>query len=131
MYFLFNLSHNVKSCGHFCQILSFFMMSTYQIWSCNVTQETNFEKLLCFPNSAFNIGKSYKIFNRKALYFRSYRPKTLWGGVQNTPSAFRVKGFSNCNKVLTLMKSKSQNINLVARFFYLLFLALYNALKYG
>ena len=43
-----------------------------------------FEKILFFPNSAFNIRKSYKISGRKALYFRSYQPKTS-RGVENTP----------------------------------------------
>ena len=44
-------------------------------------------KKLLFPNSAFNIWKSYKVFSRKALYFRSYQPETS-RGVENT---FRVK----------------------------------------
>ena len=84
MYFLLNLSHYVKSYGHLCEILAFFMMPALQIWPCQVTQEANFEKNLFFPNSAFNIGKSCKISNRKALYFRSYQPKTSWG-VENIP----------------------------------------------
>ena len=58
MYFLLNLSHYVKSCGHFCQILAFLKMLAHQIWSCHVTQEVNFEKCLCFPDSAFHIRKS-------------------------------------------------------------------------
>ena len=44
MYFLLNLSHCVKSYGHFCQILASFTMPAYQIWLCHVTQEANFEK---------------------------------------------------------------------------------------
>ena len=80
MYFILNLSHYVKSCGHFCQILVFFTMPAHQIWSFRVTQEASFEKFLFFPNSAFNISKNYKIFSRKALYFRSYQPKTSRGG---------------------------------------------------
>ena len=73
-------------------ILAFFTMPALQIWSCHVTQEANFEKILLFPNSAFNIRKSYKISSRKVLYFKSYQPKTS-RGVENTPlpSAFRVK----------------------------------------
>ena len=51
-------------------------MPALQIWSCHVTQEANFEKILLFPNPAFNIGKSWKISSRKPLYFRSYQPKT-------------------------------------------------------
>ena len=79
MYFLLILSHYVKSCGHFCQILEFFMMPAHQIWPCHVTQEANFETFLRFPNSALNIRTSYKISSRKALYFRSYQPKTSQG----------------------------------------------------
>ena len=37
------------------------------------------KKFLFFPNSAFNIKKSFKISSRKALYFRSYQPKTSPG----------------------------------------------------
>ena len=52
-----------------------------------MTQEANFEKHLFFLNSTFNIGKSYKISSRKALYFRSYQPKTSRGegGGKQTP----------------------------------------------
>ena len=71
MYFSLNLSHYVKTYGHLCQILAFFTMPALQIWSCHVTQEANFEKILFFPNSAFNVGESCKISSRKALYFRS------------------------------------------------------------
>ena len=79
MYFLLNLSHYVKSYDHLCQILAFFTMPALQIWPCHVTQEANFEKISFFPNSAFNIGKSCKISSTKALYFRSYQPKTSQG----------------------------------------------------
>ena len=93
MYFLLSLSHYVKSYGHFCQFLTFFTMPAIKIWPCHVTQEANFEKFLFFPNSAFNIRKSYKISSRKALYFRSYQPKTSRRGGKHPPppSAFRVK----------------------------------------
>ena len=40
---------------------------------------SKFRKILFFPNSAFNIGKSCKISSRKALYFRSHQPKTSRG----------------------------------------------------
>ena len=91
MYFLLNLSHCVKSYGHFCQILVLFMMTAHQIWSCHVTQDANFEIFLFCPNSKLNIWKRQKISSGKALYFRSYQPKTSQG-VENTPppSAFRV-----------------------------------------
>ena len=54
-------------------------MPTLQIWPCHMTQKANFEKNLFFLNSTVNVGQSCKIANRKALYFRSYQPKTLWG----------------------------------------------------
>ena len=81
MYFLFllNLSHYVKSYGHFCQILAFFTIPTHQIWSCPVTQaskQANFENFPFDPNFTFNIRKNHKISSGKALYFRSYQPKT-------------------------------------------------------
>ena len=66
------------------------MMPALQIWSCHVTQEANFEKILLFSNSTFNIRKSYKISNGKALYFRSYQLKTSQGVENTPPSAFRV-----------------------------------------
>ena len=90
---LLNLSHYVKSYRHLCQILVFFTMPTLQIWPCHVTQEANFKKILFFPNFAFNIGKNCKISSTKALYFRSYQPKTSrgGGGWKTPPCAFRVK----------------------------------------
>ena len=42
MYFLLNLSHCLRRCGYFCQIL-FFTMPAHQIWSCHVTQDAEFE----------------------------------------------------------------------------------------
>ena len=84
-YFLLNLSHYVKSYGHLCQIWHFFLMPAHQIWSCHVTQEANFEKFLFFPTSAFNIRKSYKIYRRRALYFRSYQLKTSRRGGKHLP----------------------------------------------
>ena len=44
-----------------------------------MTQKANFEKIFIFFNSAFNIRKIYKMSSRKALYFRSYQPKTSPG----------------------------------------------------
>ena len=90
IYFLLNLSHYVKSYGHFCQICFFFTMTAHQIWSCHVTQKENFENLLSCPNSTFNIRKSHRISSGKALYFRSYQPKPSQGE-HPLPSAFRVK----------------------------------------
>ena len=42
-YFLFNLSHCVKSKGNF-RYIWLFTISTHQIWSYHVTQYANFEK---------------------------------------------------------------------------------------
>ena len=67
MYFLLNSSHYVKRYGHLCQILAIFTMPA--IWLCHMIQEANFEKMLFFPNFAFNIKKSCKISSRKALYY--------------------------------------------------------------
>ena len=80
MYLLLNLSNYVKSYRGLCQFLALFTMPTLQIWPCHVTQEANFEKILFFPNSAFNIRKTYKISSRKALCFRSCQPKSHRGG---------------------------------------------------
>ena len=98
MYFLLNLSHYVKSCGHFCQILAFFTMPTDQIWSYHVTQEANFKNFLFCPNSTFNIRKSHKISSRKVekLSTSEIISQKLHGegggGVENTPlSACRAK----------------------------------------
>ena len=83
MYLLLNLSHCVKSYGHFSQILAFFAMPAHQIWSCHVIQDANFKIFLLFPNYTFNIRKRSKISSGQALYFRSYQPKTS-RGVGNT-----------------------------------------------
>ena len=39
MHFSLNLSHYVKNCGHFCQILAFFIMPAHQILSYHVTKK--------------------------------------------------------------------------------------------
>ena len=53
-------------------------------------QDTNFDFLKYFPDSTFNIRKSHKLSSGKAVYVRSYEPKTSQG-VENTPipRAFR------------------------------------------
>ena len=74
-------------------------MPAHQIWSCHVTQDANFENVLFCPNSTFNMRKSHKLSGGKALYFRSYQPKTSRGGGGgggegwnlHPSSAFRVK----------------------------------------
>ena len=57
----------------------FFKMPAQQIWSYHVTQEANFEFFLFCPNSTINFSKSPKISSAKALYVRSYQPKTSRG----------------------------------------------------
>ena len=65
LYFLLNLCYCVKSYGHFCQILAFFMMLAHQIWSCHMAQDANFENLLFCSNFVFNIRKSHKFLVEK------------------------------------------------------------------
>ena len=92
MYFLLNLSHYVKSYGHLCQILVFFYHARPPNIAMSHDPRRKFRKKnYFFSNSAFNIRKSYKISSRKALYFRSYQPKTSWELEPPPPSAFRVK----------------------------------------
>ena len=94
MYFLLNLSLFVKSYGHFCQTLALFTMLTHQIWSCHVTQDANFKKIFFCPNSTFTIRKSQKISSGKALYFRSYQPKT--SRVFSTPTHTHTHTHTEC-----------------------------------
>ena len=69
-----------KVVGIFVKFWLFLAMPAQQIWSYHVTQEANFEIFSFCPNSTFNIRKSHKISGGKALYFRSYQPKTSRGG---------------------------------------------------
>ena len=85
MYFLLNLSH--------------------------VTQEANFEKILFFPNSGFNIRKSHKISSRKALYFRSYQPKSSTE-MENTPPPPVLLGLNvSCFETVLEFKNNSSFIS--------------------
>ena len=94
-----------KVMGIFVKFWHFFTMPAHQIWSCHVTQVANFEKFLFFHNSAFNIRKTHKSSSGKALYFRSYQPKTSQG-VENTPPpcAFRV------NNIETQVKFPARHV---------------------
>ena len=89
MYFLLNLSNYVKRYRHLCHILAFFgcPLSTMAM---SRDPRSKFRKKFFFLNSAFNIRKIYKISGRKALYFRSYQPKTSQRVENTPPSAFRV-----------------------------------------
>ena len=85
MYFLLNLSHYVKSYEHLCQILVFFTMPALQIWPCQVTQGANFEKKIFFPNSAFNIRKSYKFLVEKLSTSKVISQKSRGSGKHLPP----------------------------------------------
>ena len=69
----------------------FFTMPALQIWPCHVTQEANFEKILPFPNSAFNIGKASKFVVEKLSTSEVISQKPHGGGKHALRSAFRVK----------------------------------------
>ena len=86
MYFLLNLSHYVKVMFlcHLCQFLAFFYDARSPNMAMSCDPRSKFRKNLFFPNTAFNITKIYEISSRKALYFRSYQPKTS-RGVENSP----------------------------------------------
>ena len=81
---LLNLSHYVKSYGHFCQILAIFTMLAHQIWSCHVTQEPNFENFLFCPDSIFNIGEITK-FLVETFSLSNFIRQEPYEGMENTP----------------------------------------------
>ena len=64
MYFLLNLSHYVKRCGH-VEFWPFFTMPAHQIWSCHVTQEANFENFLFVSILHLILGKVTKFLMGK------------------------------------------------------------------
>ena len=78
MYLLLNLSHCVKSYGHFANFYD--ARSTNTIMSRD--PRYNFENFLLCPNSTFNIRKSH---SGKALYFKSYQHKNIRGVGWKTP----------------------------------------------
>ena len=65
MYILLNLSHSVKRYGYFCQILALFTMPTYQICSCHVTQNSNFDNFYSVLNLQLILGKVTKFLVEK------------------------------------------------------------------
>ena len=96
MYFVLNLSHCVKSYGHFFQTLALFMMPTHQIWSCHVTQDANFEFFYFFLILHLILGKVTKFLLQKLSTSEViYQPENLMGeggwGKHPHASAFRVK----------------------------------------
>ena len=84
IYFLLNLSHYVKSCGHFCQILAFFTMPAHQIWSYHITQiSKNFYFVLILH---LVLGKVTKFPMEKLSTSEVISQNTLRGeGVENIP----------------------------------------------
>ena len=85
MYLLFNLSHYVKSCGHFCQILAFFYDARSPDMVMSRDPRSKFQKFLFCPNSAFNIRKVTKFLVEKFSTSEVISQKTPQG-VENTPS---------------------------------------------
>ena len=65
-----------KVVGIFVKFWHFFYGARPPNMVMSLDPRNKFREFLCFPNSTFNIGKSHKISIRKALYFRSYQPKT-------------------------------------------------------
>ena len=65
MCFLLNLSHCVKSYGHFCQILALLTKPAHQIWSCHVTQDANFELFYFVIILHLILGKVTKVLVEK------------------------------------------------------------------
>ena len=90
-----------KVLGIFVKFWHIFTMPAHQIWSYHVTQEANFDFFLFCSNSTFNIRKSHKISSGKALYFRSYQPKTSRDGKHPSPVLL---GLIRCLKVPKLRK---------------------------
>ena len=103
MYFLLNLSHHVKSYGHFCQILAIFMMPTHQIWSCHVTQDADFENFLFVLVLYFILGKVTKFVVAK-LSTSEAENLTGGGGCKHPPSTL---GLNAMKKSKTLITSLS------------------------
>ena len=46
--------------------MSSFTMTTHQIWSCQVTLSTSFEKFYFLPNSILNFRNNYQIWEKLA-----------------------------------------------------------------
>ena len=86
MYFLLNSIPYVKSCGHLCQILAFFMPA-HQIWSCHMTQEANFKKVYVFLFLHLILRKVTKFLVGKPSTSKviSQKPHGGGGGGWKTP----------------------------------------------
>ena len=86
LYFLYFLNVLFIEFDPLCQKLWASLSNSGIFYACSPNMvmshdpRSKFRKSLCFLISAFNIKKSYKISSRKALYFKSYQPKTSWGG---------------------------------------------------
>ena len=77
-------------------------------------RRSKFQKFLFCPNFTCNIRKSHKISSGKALYFRSYQPKTSRGWKHPTtpppppPNAFKVKD-ANFTVLIEILKQQQLN----------------------
>ena len=80
MYFLLNLSHCLKRCGHFCQILFFFTMPAHQIWSCHVTRDAEFEIFYFVLILYLTLRKVTKLLVEKLFASEVISRKTSGGG---------------------------------------------------
>ena len=83
MYFLLNLSHYVRSCGHFVKFWHFLMLPAHQIWSYHVTQEANFENFYSVLILHLILGKVTKSLVEKLSTSEVISQKPH-GGVENT-----------------------------------------------
>ena len=100
MYFLLNLSHCVKSYGHFCQILTF-----YDVCSPNMVMSryprSKFDKIFYFVLILHLIlGKSTKFLVEKLSASEAISQKSHRGGgggvVKNTPAVPLGLGNKSC-----------------------------------
>ena len=82
--FLLILSHCVKSYGHFCQILAIFTMPDYQILSCHMTQDGNFETFYFVLILHLILGKVTKFLVEK-LSTAKVISRNLTGGRKQPP----------------------------------------------
>ena len=70
--------------------MSNFTMTTHRIWSCHVTLATNFENFYFLPKSILNFRKVTKFGGNWCKNKKGTGKKTKFG-VENTPSAYKVK----------------------------------------
>ena len=86
-----------------CQMLwaflsnfAFFTITAHQNMIISRDPRSKFRFFLFCPNCTFNIRKSHKISSGKALYFRSYQPKTSRGDRKHPPVPLGLKRSTFC-----------------------------------